>query len=118
MVILWIVGVTLLAVLASYTLVGLAVRHGRSLGMVDVPRAGEVQVRAVPRNGGYGMLVAIWLAVGFAVFARPAELQAAPGDDWKLVGVLLGSLLIVPLAMLDDSKRLGPGPQFVGQFAI
>ena len=74
-------------------------RHGGSLGMVDVPRAGEVQVRAVPRNGGYGMLVAIWLAVGLAVFARPAELQAAPGDDWKLVGVLLGSLLIVPLAI-------------------
>ena len=118
MVILWIVGVTLLAVLASYTLVGLAARHGGSLGMVDVPRAGEVQVRPVPRNGGYGMLVAIWLATGLAVFARPAELQAAPGDDWKLIGVLLGSLLIVPLAMLDDKKRLGAGAQLVGQLAI
>ncbi|HZO32222.1 MAG TPA: MraY family glycosyltransferase, partial [Chloroflexota bacterium] len=118
MVILWIVGVLLMAVLASFLLVGLAVRHGRSLGMVDVPRAGEVQDRPVPRNGGYGMLAAIWLAVGLAVFARPAELQAAPGDDWKLVGVLLGTLLIVPLAMLDDKKRLGAGAQFVGQFAI
>jgi UDP-GlcNAc:undecaprenyl-phosphate GlcNAc-1-phosphate transferase len=118
MVFLWIVGVTVLAVLASYTLVGLAARHGRSLGMVDVPRPGEVQIRTVPRNGGYGMLVAIWLAVAFAVFVRPAELQATPGDDWKLVGVLLGSLLIVPLAMVDDKKRLGAGAQFVGQFAI
>jgi UDP-GlcNAc:undecaprenyl-phosphate GlcNAc-1-phosphate transferase len=118
MVMLWIVGVTLTAVLASYVLVGLAARHGRSLGMVDVPRSGEVQVRAVPRNGGYGMLAAVWLATALAVFARPAELQAAPGDDWKLVGVLLGSLLIVPLAMLDDKKRLGAGPQFIGQLAI
>jgi UDP-GlcNAc:undecaprenyl-phosphate GlcNAc-1-phosphate transferase len=118
MVILWIVGVTLTAVLASYVLVGLAARHGRSLGMVDVPRSGEVQVRAVPRNGGYGMRAAVWLATALAVFARPAELQAAPGDDWKLVGVLLGSLLIVPLAMLDDKKRLGAGPQFIGQLAI
>jgi UDP-GlcNAc:undecaprenyl-phosphate GlcNAc-1-phosphate transferase len=118
MVVLWIVGVALMAVLASYLLVGLAVRHGRSLGMVDVPRAGEVQVRAVPRNGGYGMLVAIWLAVGLSVFARPAEIQAAPGDDWKLLGVLLGTLLIVPLAYVDDNKRLGAGAQFVGQFGI
>jgi UDP-GlcNAc:undecaprenyl-phosphate/decaprenyl-phosphate GlcNAc-1-phosphate transferase len=106
MITLWIVGVLLLAVLASYALVGLAVR------------AGEVQVRAVPRNGGYGMLVAIWLAVALAVFARPAELRAAPGDDWKLVGVLLGTLLIVPLAMVDDRKRLGAGAQLVGQLAI
>ena len=118
MVTLWIVAVTVLAALASYTLVGLAVRHAATLGMMDVPRPGEVQVRAVPRNGGYGMLAAVWLAVGLAVFARPAEIQAAPGDDWKLLGVMLGSLLIIPLAMVDDRKRLGAAAQFGGQFAI
>src|SRR5690349_10200643 len=113
MIIPWIVGVTLLAVLASYALVGLAARHGTSLGMLDVPRAGEIQVKAVARNGGYGMLVAIWLATALAVFARPSEVQPAPGDDWKLVGVMLGTLLIVPLAMIDDRKRLGAGAQFL-----
>lgn len=118
MVVPWIVGVLVLAALVSYTLVGVAARHGPSLGMVDVPRAGEVQVRSVPRNGGYGMLAALWLAVTFAVFARPAELQAAPGDDWKLLGVMLGSILIVPLALADDRLRLGPYAQFGGQFAI
>jgi len=118
MVVSWIVGVIVLAALASYTFVGLAARHGTSLGMIDVPRAGEVQVRSVPRNGGYGMLVSLWLAVAFAVFARPTELLAAPGDDWKLVGVLIGSVLIVPLALVDDRKRLGPYAQFGGQFAI
>ncbi len=118
MVTLWIVAVLVLAILVSYTLVGLAVRHAAALGMMDVPRAGEVQVRAVPRNGGYGMLAAVWLAVGAAVFARPAAIEAAPGDDWKLLGVMLGSLLIIPLAMVDDRKRLGAGAQFAGQFAI
>src|SRR5437762_5032588 len=118
MIVPWIVGVTLLAALASYTLVGLAARHGTSLGMLDVPRSGEVQVKAVPRNGGYGMLVAVWLATALAVFARPPEVHPAAADDWKLVGVMLGSLLIVPLAMIDDRKRLGAGAQFLGQFAI
>ena len=114
----WMFGVAAVAVLASYLLVGYAVRQGRSLGMVDTPRPGEVQVRAVPRSGGYAMLGALWLAVGLGVFARPAEVQAAPGDDWKLLGALLGSIAILPLAIVDDRKRLGPGAQFLGQVAI
>lgn len=118
MVVLWIAGVTLLALLTSYLLVGLAVRHGSKLGMLDVPRPNEVQVRAVPRNGGYGMLIAVWLATALAVLGRPGELRAAPGDDWKLLGVVLGSVLIVPLAILDDRRRLGSLAQLIGQIAI
>ena len=114
----WMFGVAAVAVLASYVLVGYAVRQGRALGMVDAPRPGEVQVRAVPRSGGYAMLGALWLAVAVAVFGRPDDVMAAPGDDWKLVGVLLGSVAIVPLALVDDKKRLGPGAQFFGQIAI
>src|SRR5215213_7243810 len=114
----WMFGVAAVAVLASYVLVGYAVRQGQSLGMVDKPRPGEVQVRAVPRSGGYAMLGALWLAVGFAVFGRPGDVQAAPGDDWKLLGALLGSIAILPLAVVDDKKRLGPGAQFLGQVAI
>jgi UDP-GlcNAc:undecaprenyl-phosphate GlcNAc-1-phosphate transferase len=64
------------------------------------------------------MLGALWLAVAVAVFGRPDDVLAAPGDDWKLVGVLLGSVAIVPLALVDDKKRLGPGAQFFGQVAI
>jgi UDP-GlcNAc:undecaprenyl-phosphate GlcNAc-1-phosphate transferase len=114
----WITAVALLAALASYVLVGLAVRYSHALGMVDVPRPGEVQVRPVARNGGYGMLLAVWLATALAVFGRPADLQAAPGDDWKLLGVMLGSVLIVPLAIVDDRKRLGSLAQLLGQIAI
>ena len=114
----WIAAVAVLAALTSYLLVGLAVRYSRALGMIDVPRAGEVQVRPVARNGGYGMLLAVWLATALAVFGRPAELHAAPGDDWKLLGVVIGSALIVPLAIVDDRKRLGSLSQLLGQIAI
>jgi len=116
--IIWMVAVAVLTALTSYLLVGLAVRYSVALGMIDVPRPGEVQVRPIPRNGGYGMLAAVLLGTGLAVFARPAELQAAPGDDWKLLGVVLGSILIVPLALADDRKRLGSLPQLLGQILI
>jgi UDP-GlcNAc:undecaprenyl-phosphate GlcNAc-1-phosphate transferase len=39
-------------------------------------------------------------------------------DSWKLAGILLGSILIVPLALLDDSRRLPPMPQLVSQIGI
>ena len=118
MLLLWVLGVAVLGAVASYGLVGAAIRHGRVLGMVDAPRPGEVQQRPVPRSGGYAMLVALWLAVGLAYLGRPADVSAADGDDWKLLGVLLGSLAILPLALVDDRKRLGPLPQLLGQFGI
>ncbi len=118
MLLLWILAVVVLAGLASYLLVGLTVRHSRRLGMVDLPRAGEVQVRAIPRGGGYAMLAALWLGVGVAVFGRPADVAGNPDDNWKLLGVVLGSVAIVPLALLDDRRRLGPVPQFGGQLVV
>ncbi|MFN8526604.1 MAG: MraY family glycosyltransferase [Chloroflexota bacterium] len=118
MVLLWTTGVGLLALIASYVLVALAVRQGHRAGLVDAPRAGEVQVRSVPRTGGYGMLGAVWIAVALAVLGRPTELQANPADDWKLLGMLLGTAAILPLAIIDDRRRLGSAAQFAGQIVI
>jgi UDP-GlcNAc:undecaprenyl-phosphate/decaprenyl-phosphate GlcNAc-1-phosphate transferase len=114
----WTLGVAVLGAIASFALVGLAIRRGSGLGIVDAPRPGELQKYVVPRTGGYAMLLALWLAVALAVFGRPGDIAANPDDDWKLLGVLLGSLAIVPLAILDDRRRLGPLPQLVGQVAI
>ncbi len=114
----WMFGVAAIAVVASYVLVSYAVREGQSLGMVDAPRPGEVQVRSVPRTGGYAMLGALWLALTLAYLARPSEVRAGFGDDWKLLGVALGSVAILPLAIVDDKRRLGPGAQFLGQVGI
>ncbi len=118
MLLLWVLSVVVLGAVASYGLVGAAIHRGRALGMVDLPRAGEVQQHSVPRTGGYAILIALWLAVGLAYFGRPEDVSGAAGDDWKLLGVLVGSAAIVPLALADDRKRLGPLPQLAGQFAI
>src|SRR5919199_1867512 len=41
-----------------------------------------------------------------------------PADDLRVVGLVLGSVCIVPLAILDDRRRLGPWPQLLGQVLI
>src|SRR4051794_41958273 len=98
MVITWTVGVFLLAVLTSYTLVGLAARHGKSLGMLDVPRAGEVQVKAVPRNGGDGMVVAPLASAGPGGFSPPPGVPGPPRAGREVGGGVGGRPPVVPLA--------------------
>jgi UDP-GlcNAc:undecaprenyl-phosphate GlcNAc-1-phosphate transferase len=106
--------VFLTATLAGVTLAVGAERLGIRLGIVDHPRRGEVQQRDLPRTGGYGVLLAFWLAILLSFLFVPADLERLPADNTRLLGVLLGSLALVPFALADDLRRLGPGPQIVG----
>ncbi len=122
---LWLAVAFVVAAATTYALAVLTERFGRRLGVVDVPRAGEVQRHAVPRTGGYAMLGGLWLAllVGYILRSRllvDPDLgpEWNPADDTRMLGLLLGSLCIVPLAVLDDRRRLGPWPQLLGQVLI
>ena len=44
---------------AAYALTRVAERVGRRMGVLDAPRPGEVQVRVVPRTGGYAVLAGL-----------------------------------------------------------
>jgi UDP-GlcNAc:undecaprenyl-phosphate GlcNAc-1-phosphate transferase len=113
------------AAITTYALAKAAERLGRRMGVLDQPRPGEVQSAIVPRTGGYAMLGGLWAAliVGYLLrdrFLIDPELGPLwnPADDLRVVGLVLGSVCIVPLAMLDDRRRLGPLPQLVGQILI
>ncbi len=111
--------------LTTYLLALLFERFGNRLGVLDHPRAGEVQRSSVPRTGGYAMLGGLWLALMVGYVLRGQLLvdpdlgpEWNPADDMRMVGLVLGSLCIVPLAVLDDRRRLGPWPQLFGQVLI
>jgi UDP-GlcNAc:undecaprenyl-phosphate GlcNAc-1-phosphate transferase len=113
------------AAATTYGLARVAEHMGKRLKVVDRPRPGEVQVAVVPRTGGYAMLGGLWLALLVAYLLRGRFLADPtgnpgwnPADDLRMLGIVLGSMLIVPLALLDDRRRLSPGPQLLGQFVI
>ncbi|MSQ24543.1 MAG: undecaprenyl/decaprenyl-phosphate alpha-N-acetylglucosaminyl 1-phosphate transferase [Chloroflexi bacterium] len=114
----WYALVVMLAALAAIPAVVGMERVGWALGLVDRPRPGEVQHRPLARTGGYGVFIAFWAAIGASFLLAPSNLERLPADNWRLLGLLLGSLVIIPLALLDDFKRLGPAPQIVGHFVI
>src|SRR5215210_4470699 len=115
---LWLLAISLAGWAITFALTGVARRLGELLGTIDRPRPGEVQVRSVPRSGGYAMLAGLWAAVAVIVLVRPSLVTANAADDFKLLGALLGTLMLLPLALFDDRRRLGPWPQLGGQFAV
>jgi UDP-GlcNAc:undecaprenyl-phosphate GlcNAc-1-phosphate transferase len=121
----WLTLGLVVAAAATYGLALLAEGYGRRLGVLDEPRAGEVQQAVVPRTGGYAMLGGLWLALlvgyllrGWLLTDPEAGPIWNPADDLRILGLVIGSVCIVPLAMLDDRRRLGPWPQLIGQVLI
>ena len=121
----WLLLGFLVAGITTFVLARVAERFGRQLGVLDKPRPGEVQRRTVPRTGGYAMLLGLWAALLVGYILRTRFLvdpevgpEWNPADDLRVVGLVLGSVCIVPLAMLDDRRRLGPLPQLIGQLII
>jgi UDP-GlcNAc:undecaprenyl-phosphate GlcNAc-1-phosphate transferase len=87
---------------------------GRRFGLVDRPRPGELQQRDTPRSGGYGMLAAYLLAVAVSLPLMPRS----PDELTRIAGLVAGALLVLPIALVDDFRRLGPLPQLVGQIGL
>src|SRR5438067_6445830 len=121
----WLLLAFIVAVTATYALSRLAERFGRRMGVLDLPRAGELQRAIVPRTGGYAMLGGLWLALavgyllrGYFLIDPELGIEWNPADDLRILGLVLGSFCIVPLAVLDDRRRLGPWPQLLGQVLI
>lgn len=106
--------VFLVGLAASLLLVPVAMRAGVRLGFIDNPRPGETQKRPMARTGGYAIFAAfvIAVAVSLPVFPRFVD------EYRKLIGFALGALVILPLAYIDDAKRLGPFPQLIGQIIV
>jgi UDP-GlcNAc:undecaprenyl-phosphate GlcNAc-1-phosphate transferase len=103
-----------ISLLTSTALIPLAGQLGERFGLIDRPRPGELQPRVTPRSGGYGLLVAFLLTV-----ALTAPLLPRTTDELtRIVGLVVGILLVVPIAAVDDFKRLGPLPQLVGQIGL
>ena len=114
----WYGAIAAAACLLALALVRIAERLGIALGFVDLPRRGEVQQRPLPRTGGYGVLVAFWLAIGLSFVVAPASLERLAADNWRLLGLLIGTMAILPLAIADDRRRLSPIPQLAGHVVI
>ena len=112
--------VTLLVLCTSTTVTMLGCLIASRIGsqvnaLVDNPRTRHHHKQGLPRVGG------IALFVGFAVASILAYTQSTPDnpdDIRRIMGVIIGCTLLLPIGLIDDIKELGWIPQLLGQFLV
>lgn len=92
----------------------LAAAVGRRVGLVDKPRPGELAKRPTPRSGGYGLIAAFLVSVAATLAIEPRD----PLELARLLGLIVGVLFVLPIAIFDDARRLGPFAQLAGQIGL
>jgi UDP-GlcNAc:undecaprenyl-phosphate GlcNAc-1-phosphate transferase len=102
------------SLIAISLLTPLAGGLGERIGLVDRPRSGELQKEPLARSGGYAMVASFLLTVALCLVLFPRNAQ----ETTRVVGLVVGVLLVLPVALVDDFKRLGPLPQLLGQIGL
>lgn len=105
------VAVFIVAIVLTAFLTPAAAALGVRVGLIDRPRPGELQRRPIARTGGYAIYAGLLAAVAASLVLLPRY----PDEYPKIWGFVLGALVLMPLALIDDFRRLGPFPQFIGQ---
>ena len=104
----------LVALVTSAGLTATAIKMGGPASLIDQPRAGELQRFAVPRTGGYAMVLAFVVTIGVSLLIMPRT-----SDEYlRLLAFGVGIVVILPIALIDDLKRMGWVAQTVGHSLI
>ena len=114
---------------------------GKSVGLVDLPdNKRKLHENAIPLIGGVAVFTATlvtvtlvtWLSLNFQELilrcSRPVYslffsdfkqlvVSFRPSDQWELLGLLIGSVVILAVGVLDDRFAIGGRTKLLGQFA-
>lgn len=107
----WIIFICALGI--SFALTPLAIKIAHKTGAIDIPKDNRrVHQRPVPRIGGMAIFFGATLAM---LLAMAMNWLGAPDTQMKIVGIILGGILIYLLGTLDDFKNLPALVKLFGQ---
>ncbi|MGD9498165.1 MAG: glycosyltransferase family 4 protein [Armatimonadota bacterium] len=98
----------LLAAILSLTLTPLARMLAIRLDLLDRPVERSSHSRPIPFGGGFAIFVSFWVTV--------LVLEWPPSSP--LIGMLIGSLILLVVCSLDDKYRLPAGPRLAAQMGV
>jgi UDP-GlcNAc:undecaprenyl-phosphate GlcNAc-1-phosphate transferase len=72
------------------------------LSAVDRPGGRRVHRRPTARLGGLGIYWGFYVALGLATYGHPSWRHPFSGDDFGMIGMMLGSGLLLLVGVMDD----------------
>ena len=109
----------LLAFITSFVMVPNTIKLAKKVDAIDYPSDRRVNKRPIPRIGGIavniGFLVSsIYLVITMTIEGN-LELNNEENYKMKLLGFLLGIIVLATFAYTDDVKNLRPWQKLIGQ---
>ena len=109
----------LLAFITSFVMVPYTIKLAKKLGAIDYPSERRVNKRPIPRIGGIAVIAGFLLSAIYLIITMSIEgnlnLDGEENYRMKLLGFLLGIIVLGVFAFTDDVKSLKPWQKLIGQ---
>ena len=103
-------GIFIITLVLSFTLVFLLRRISERYSLYDLPNSRKIHSKPIPRIGGLGIFIS-FLAVNFALFLlMPSYYQIGLGNN-NIIYLFFVSLIIFSLGFFDDIYKVSPFPR-------
>lgn len=96
------------------------IKIAKKIGAVDVPKdKRRMHTREMPKFGGPAVILGVIVSVIYLIIITSMEgsINLFSEEDYgkKLIGVILGTIVITVVGILDDTKNLKPLVKLLGQ---
>ena len=109
----------LLAFITSFVMVPYTIKLAKKVGAIDYPSDRRVNTRPIPRIGGLAVIAGFLLSAIYLVITMSIEnnldLNGQDNYKMKLLGFLMGIIVLGIFAYIDDIKTLKPWQKLIGQ---
>lgn len=109
----------LLAFVTAFVVTPYTIRLSKKLGAIDKPERRRINLSPMPRLGGIAVIIGFLLSSAYLLTVMTLEKTFFPfGEEQyfhKLIGVLLGILVLAMFCLVDDVKGLPAAIKLIGQ---
>lgn len=110
----------LLAFITSFVLTPYTIKIAKKIGAIDIPKdERRVHKKPIPKFGGPAIIIGFLISTIYLIFVSSIEgnldLFASESHYLKLIGFLIGTIILSIFCFFDDIKGINPLVKLTGQ---